>query len=795
MQAALSQSSMRAPLWRQVLTPGLVALYGVAFLSGFSLGVFNPLVALLMSEQGISDTWIGLTATAYFLVIAVAAHAVARALVRVSLPLVITTGLLVSAAIALILPLANGLPEWIGLRIALGLAVCLYVIGGQTGLNYAAGENVRATAAALHGGAFGLGFALSPVIGSFLYLISPSAAFRTAAFLIASGAVLVAFRLPRIRVEAPASGRSVSHRVRLPAFAGFTYGFFEGAFVALFSIYLLRQGVSIAQGGVALSLFVVGGVLGMGPISFWGDRLGRERMLAAAALTGVGAILVLVLRADATGSMIGATLLGLSLGPVFPLALAMIGARLPKTELAAGSSVFTAWFAYGCAAGPLVAAGAMSVMGPPGLFAGTFALLIFLAIWAYRARHEYPPPRLAAETDSSVTQQSTFMTSQTPIFTRRGFLAGCTVVVGGAAGSAYAIGELGKPDPSAEPYEHWHQRSPRDLSDLQFIAMCGVLAANPHNTQPWRFRIESDLIEIRSDEDRHLGSADPERRMMKMALGCALDNMMIAARSLGYLDAREIIEPDSERILLNLGSKSATRSGTAPEDALFEAIFARQTVRAPFDPTQPVPFALTAALSQRAAELNISLRWYREPSLRDAIAEVHRSGVRAWMAEPQRHVDAMKWWRHTRQQWHAQRDGISIYTSALPAFFRAAGPVLVSREQLEGDFGREQEIGWVDSIVQQTPVWAVMHAPRDDWASCVNAGRLLERMYLEATRTGYGLCPLAYAAEHPDSSERLKTVLNIPEREHVFIACRLGQGPQLERSVRRELTTFITQSS
>jgi MFS family permease len=395
--AATMPAGVAGPRWRQVFTPGLVALYSVSFLSGFSLGVFNPLIALRMSQQGISELWIGLTATAYFLVIAVMAHWVARALSRVGLPAIVMSGLLASALIALILPVAHGLPAWVGLRVALGLAVCLYMIGGQTGLNYAAAENVRATAAALHGGAFGLGFAVSPLIGSFLYLVSPSAAFLAAAFVIACGTLLVAFRLPQVEVAAPVRGRAVLRRVRLPAYAGFTYGFFEGAFVSLFSVYLLRQGVSIAQGGVALSLFVVGGVVGMGPVSFWGDRFGRERMLAAAALTGIAAILVLVVRADVTGSMIGATLLGLSLGPIFPLALAMMGARLHKSELAQGSSVFTAWFAYGCAAGPLTAAGAMSLLGPQGLFAGSFVSLVCLAIWAYRARHEYAPVREVTE--------------------------------------------------------------------------------------------------------------------------------------------------------------------------------------------------------------------------------------------------------------------------------------------------------------------------------------------------------------------------------------------------------------
>jgi nitroreductase len=384
---------------------------------------------------------------------------------------------------------------------------------------------------------------------------------------------------------------------------------------------------------------------------------------------------------------------------------------------------------------------------------------------------------------------------KTSLITRRRFLLGTTVLVGSTAGAAYAIGELGKWDPSAEPYAYWHRRAPDGMSDSEFIAMCGVLAANPHNTQPWRFRLEQESIEIWSDEDRHLGAADPERRMMKMALGCALDNMTLAARYLGYLEAREVADPVTQRITLDLGQKSLDQESDPADQPLFDAIFARQTARAVFDLGQPVPASVTATLEQRAAELDLSVRWYREESLRNAIAEVHRTGVRTWMAEPQRHTDAMKWWRHTREEVATQRDGISIFTSSLPAFFRAAGPALVSREQLESDFGRDQEIGWIDSIVSQTPLWAVIHGSRDDWASCVNAGRLLERMYLEATRSGYGVCPLAYASEHPEISELLKAVLNIPEREHVFIVCRLGRGPELERSVRRELKTFVIQSS
>lgn len=47
---------------------GLPALYLVAFLSGISLGLFNPFVSTLMKEKGYDNIVIGANSTLYFFV-------------------------------------------------------------------------------------------------------------------------------------------------------------------------------------------------------------------------------------------------------------------------------------------------------------------------------------------------------------------------------------------------------------------------------------------------------------------------------------------------------------------------------------------------------------------------------------------------------------------------------------------------------------------------------------------------------------------------------------------------------
>ena len=61
-----------------------------------------------------------------------------------------------------------------------------------------------------------------------------------------------------------------------------------------------------------------------------------------------------------------------------------------------------------------------------------------------------------------------------------------------------------------------------------------TLAPNPHNSQPWLFRVRSNRIDLFADASRNIGAIDPFKREKYIGLGAALENLVVAAEASGY---------------------------------------------------------------------------------------------------------------------------------------------------------------------------------------------------------------------------------------------------------------------
>jgi hypothetical protein len=61
-----------------------------------------------------------------------------------------------------------------------------------------------------------------------------------------------------------------------------------------------------------------------------------------------------------------------------------------------------------------------------------------------------------------------------------------------------------------------------------------ILAASPHSTQPWLFKVTNSSIEFYIDTKRNVGALDPYLREEHIGMGCALENLMLAAAANGY---------------------------------------------------------------------------------------------------------------------------------------------------------------------------------------------------------------------------------------------------------------------
>ena len=128
----------------------------------------------------------------------------------------------------------------------------------------------------------------------------------------------------------------------------------------------------------------------------------------------------------------------------------------------------------------------------------------------------------------------------------------------------------------------------------QFLIATAARAPSVHNSQPWRFRVSQDVIELWSDPRRRTWS-DASGREMLLSCGAALFGLRLAVRSLGFEPAVDLL-PDPARLRL----LARVRPGRALpmnvlEARMMAAVPHRHTHRGPFEPA-PLPRGLLPRL-------------------------------------------------------------------------------------------------------------------------------------------------------------------------------------------------------
>lgn len=381
-------------------------------------------------------------------------------------------------------------------------------------------------------------------------------------------------------------------------------------------------------------------------------------------------------------------------------------------------------------------------------------------------------------------------------FLRRagGTAAALTLLGAGGVGamSTAAVGGDG------EAYAYWRRKAKGAMSDLEYIVMCGTLAPSPHNTQPWTFRMlapttgsaDGGGIEIRADLARHLGPADAQHRMMQIAIGCAMENMRVAAERLGYTMRVESLDAGPDFARRGGGARLRFVRAGVIEHPWFDALFARQTTRTAFAMTQP-----SAALRQRLEAPQpdlpgIGLRWLTLGPDTDRLGRIVGGSVRAFLS-PQRHSAGMRWFRISREEWEQERDGIAVFNNDAPRFAKQYVDWFVKPADLLGEDFRRAEIDTMDRVAPATPLWGLVHADSVSPAARILGGRMAERVYLEATARGYAVQPICYPTEVPEAARQLAALAGLkPGAEPLFLF-RVGESGHVGKSVRRDLREVI----
>ena len=144
-----------------------------------------------------------------------------------------------------------------------------------------------------------------------------------------------------------------------------------------------------------------------------------------------------------------------------------------------------------------------------------------------------------------------------------------------------------------------------DVATLRRAIEYAIRAPSIYNSQPWRWRIDPDRVDLFADPDRHLLAIDPDGRDLLLSCGAALHHLVVGLAGLGC-SARVDRFPDPEDSD-HLARVMPLDSRPAPDAAqLAPAIARRHTDRRRFG-AHPVDGALLDVLVRRAADCGAHL--------------------------------------------------------------------------------------------------------------------------------------------------------------------------------------------
>jgi MFS family permease len=132
--------------------------------------------------------------------------------------------------------------------------------------------------------------------------------------------------------------------------------------------------------GYAFSIFVVGGVVSTFPVTNLADRFNKVRVFFIILWFELLSTLGLVIVEKYQLTLLFSFFVGVGLGPVLPLCLALLGEKLSKDELPSGSALFTTTYSFGSAAGPILSSIMINYFGSRNIFSLCIPLYTILLL-------------------------------------------------------------------------------------------------------------------------------------------------------------------------------------------------------------------------------------------------------------------------------------------------------------------------------------------------------------------------------------------------------------------------------
>ncbi len=349
----------------------------------------------------------------------------------------------------------------------------------------------------------------------------------------------------------------------------------------------------------------------------------------------------------------------------------------------------------------------------------------------------------------------------------------------GALSAGIAPTILGSSPARASSYDKYSAALRRPLDPdggIEEVIRFATLAPNGHNTQSWQFSTAGDEIGIRPDLSRRTPVVDPDDHHIYVSLGCAAENLALAASATGRTG--EVVVEDNGFV------SYAWKQGRIVRSPLVDVIPSRQSTRSIFA-GQPASASDLKQLEAASAEHGVRVAIVTDSNEISRLRDLVVAGNRRQLADPAFVAELKFWIRFSASSAIESGDGLYAPVTgnpSMPEFIGRIGFSLFFDAAAEDDKCAAQM-----SSSAGVAIFLGDHASPKHWAK---VGRAAERFMLTATKLGLATSFLNQPVEVPELRSELAALAGEPDlRPDLLI--RFGRAAPMPYSPRRPVGSVM----
>jgi len=301
---------------------------------------------------------------------------------------------------------------------------------------------------------------------------------------------------------------------------------------------------------------------------------------------------------------------------------------------------------------------------------------------------------------------------------------------------------------------------------LAQAAQAAGYAPSIHNTQPWRWVVDDDTLELYADRSRAVPESDPDGRLLTISCGAAMHHAVVALTASGRTASVALAPPSADPDLLARLTLGGPAEVTPDTMHAFQNLRLRHTDRRPVAATPPDAGAVRAVRAA-ATMSGIDVHQLTEEQVSDLGSACARADAIA-TADPAQRLELLYWVGGGRGA------GTGMDLDVIPAdvpsgsvpgrdFVRTG--TLASPGEGSGSGGSRSRDG--------AAAYLMLFGSEDETPDWLRAGEALSAGWLVATGLGLSVLPFSSVVEVASVRESLRRQI-LAGIGYPYLVVRLG---------------------